>query len=84
MKRQWDFTMWLEVHDENQLLAAARAHPDAASMATEEFYTDEGEIDIKRCLIVLLDPGSLPGCEIHESGAEPAESHDLDFGDERN
>lgn len=84
MNRQYAFSLWLEVNDENQLLAAARAHPDAAAMAPDEFLTDAGDIDIKACLVMLLDPGSLPGVEIHESGAEPLEAHDVDFGEERN
>lgn len=82
MSRHWDFTLWLQVHDENALLQAARAHPDAADMSTEEFYTDEGEIDIKACLVMLLDPGKLPGCTIHDSGAQQAESFEVALGDE--
>lgn len=67
--QQWDFTLWLRVLDPQQLVSAARAHPDAAGIPTEDFYTDDGEIDIAKCLVTLLDPGTLPGCEIQDSGA---------------
>lgn len=82
--RHFDFTAWIEVHDENQLLQAARSHPDAADMVTEDFHDDEGNVDIGACLVMLLDPGSLPGCEIVESGATEAETYDVDFGEEKN
>ena len=60
----YSFTLHLTVDDEFALLHAARAHPDAAGMATEEFYDDDGDIDIPTCLGMLLDPGTLPGCSI--------------------
>lgn len=84
MSRQFDFSISLEVNDDLALLHAARNHPDAEGMATEEFYDDAGDIDIKVCLVMLLDPSILPGCEIQDSGAEEIEVHDVDFGGERN
>lgn len=84
MDRHFDFTCWVKVYDENQLLAAARAHPDAEGLVTEDFYDDAGEIDINICLVMLLDPGSLPGCSIAESGTEEMHTYSVDFGDERN
>ena len=64
------FHLWLTVHDPQQLLEAARAHPHAASIPTEDFYQDDGEINLNFCLGTLLDPGLLPGCKIFESQCE--------------
>jgi hypothetical protein len=68
--KTYEFSMYLRVHDDKELLEAARLHPDAAGMATEEFYDEDGEVDIRACLTILLDPGSLPGCEILDSTIE--------------
>lgn len=70
----WDFTAWVRVWDPKQLVEAARAHPDAADMVTEDFYLADGEVDIQACLVMLLDPGSLPGCSIEDSNATAAEA----------
>lgn len=69
--QEYEFTMGLRVYDDNQLLAAALAHPDtaAADMARDDFLDADGHIDIAACLVMLLDPGSLPGCSIHDSSA---------------
>lgn len=73
MKQDYQFTLDVRVTDPEQLLAAARAHPDAAGMPTEDFYCDDGEIDIDKCLIMVLDPGTLAGCTIYGSRAEAIE-----------
>lgn len=66
-------TVYLQVNDQQQLLDAARCHPDANGMATEDFYDDAGEINLSACLRMLIDPGSLPGCEVLECTAELTE-----------
>lgn len=69
----WTFTSEIRVWDPKQLVEAARAHPDAAGMATEDFYLGDGEVDIEACLVMLLDPGSLPGCAMEGSTATNVE-----------
>lgn len=56
------YTQCFSVTDPQALLDAARAHPDAQGMPTEEFYDGEGEVNLGVCIAMLMDPGSLPGC----------------------
>jgi hypothetical protein len=68
----WDFTMWLNVKDVDLLHDAASKHPDCEDPA--ELKNKDGSINnIRACLIMLLDPGSLPGCTIQASNAETAD-----------
>jgi hypothetical protein len=65
------FHMDLRVQDEGELFAAARKHaiemdklpPEQA----DELLRPQGEVDRQACLVMLLDPGSLPGCNIESS-----------------
>lgn len=68
------FHIDLDVHDAEQLYAAAleRAvqekvgHQDAVSS-----LRPGGVIDAGACLVMLLDPGALPGVSINESWVDP-------------
>ena len=73
--QEWDFTMALRVHDAETLRRAALKHEDAAPDDT--FLDDEGNVDIQACLIMLLDPGTVPGCSVHESTADRQQSYGI-------
>lgn len=83
----WDVTIAVRIEDKERLVQAARAHPDAEGMATEDFYLGDGEVDVGACLTMLLDPGTIPGAgfSIDESSATAVDNvFTVDFGDERN
>ena len=74
----WDFRSAVRVWDAGQLYDAAckRAIEEKGNStiisdacAIEDLGTRDAP-DIAACLIMLLDPGSLPGCNIEESAAE--------------
>lgn len=71
-RKTFEFTALMTVFDPAQLLAAAVAHPDAIAgkMSKHDFVDSDGNVDIGECLKMLLDPGSLPGCNFIESTAE--------------
>jgi hypothetical protein len=67
----YPFTLWVRVTDPERLLEAALAHPDAieAGHTRDDYLSEEGEIKVPECLVMLFDPGvSPPGCEILDSG----------------
>ncbi len=70
MKTMYEFGLTLSVFDPQQLLAAAQAHPDSEGIE----LLDGDEVIITACLAVLLDPGSLAGCDI--------DHHDVESWDE--
>jgi hypothetical protein len=84
--QNWEFSLYLQVNDPEQLLAAALAHPASADnqVGREAYLDDAGQIDTGACLKMLLDPGSLPGCKIFDSSVEDSQVFNVDFGDERN
>lgn len=64
-------TVSLMVEDATALHAAALAHLRNQGLDEEDIahslrYAD-GSINENACLVMLLDPGSLPGCEIIDS-----------------
>lgn len=63
----WEFSALLKVQDPEALRQAALSHLDCDPDAT---LMVRGEVDIRACLVILLDPSVLPGCEIIESTAE--------------
>lgn len=67
----WDFTLWLRVHDPEKLYEAAAAHPDCEDAA--ELKDIDGAVDINACLVILID-NPIPGCQIQSSGGR--ESYD--------
>jgi hypothetical protein len=64
----WDVTVWVKVQDPEELYEAAAGHPDCCDAA--ELKDVDGNVDIGACLRMLIDPGSLPGCKVVDSGAE--------------
>lgn len=66
----FEFSLYLKVFDPEQLRQAALAHEDA--YPDVDFLDDDGNVDVSACLRMLLDPGSLPGCDIFDSAAEGA------------
>lgn len=74
MKPLYVVSIELTVHDEEELFKAAfeyavdkdKQDPDYAV----GYLRPDGEVDAGACLQTLLDPGSLPGCEIQHSSAE--------------
>lgn len=65
--RDWRFIVDLRVDDAAQLREAALLHPDRG--ADETLLNEDGSVDINACLVMLLDPGSLPGCTVYQSDA---------------
>lgn len=63
-----------EVTDADDLMRAAITRTMEESQCGEDeardFLHDEGEPNYARCLVMLLDPGSMPGFQILESSAE--------------
>jgi hypothetical protein len=73
------FEMDLDVHDEKDLHLAAvmyyqqqNAARDPQEVMAEaiEMLGPKDEPDVEACLVMLLDPGQLAGCSIHNSSAE--------------
>lgn len=71
-RKDYEFSIYLNVFDPPQLRAAALAHPD--TQPDDTFTNEDGSVDVPACLIQLLDPGSLPGCSIYDSTAEHGET----------
>lgn len=65
---EYVFKINLKVFDPQSLRKKALAHPDVCEDQT--FLTEDGDVDVEECLIMILDPGSLTGCSIHDSSAE--------------
>lgn len=68
------FTVALRVDDVQALHAAAFNHGTRVDGLdddeTLELIGPKAEPDAQACLVMLLDPGSLPGCTIESSVAE--------------
>ena len=71
---EFTFTMNLRVHDAQQLHRAAYKHATEVDGLdddeTLELIGTEGEPNIEACLVMILDPGNMPGCDIGVSYAE--------------
>ena len=65
-----EVSTFLRVWSPEALKEAAMAHEDAREMPEQDFYNEDGSVNINACLVILLDPGSLPGCEIFETCVE--------------
>lgn len=66
------FHMDLDIHDSSLLLQAAVERaiaetPGLQASTAEEQLAPDGQVDVRACLEMLLDPGILPGCSIHQS-----------------
>lgn len=66
-ERDWRFILDLKVFDPAHLREAALKHEDRS--ADETLLNEDGSVDIHACLIMLLDPGSIPGCTVYQSDA---------------
>jgi hypothetical protein len=79
-RTNYEFSLYLGVDDPARLYEAARAQyfqEDYASVATGPVEDDikdllgtREEPDIEACLMMLLDPGMLPGCSIYQHTVE--------------
>jgi len=81
MKTDYDFLLWTKAYDPDTLRRAALAHEDADPEQT--FLNEDGTVDVESCLVMMLDPGHLQGCDIQHSGASVAEDgrgDDYEFG----
>jgi hypothetical protein len=68
-------TIELDVTDKRVLYEAAFSHATQNGLTREQalqLFREYDEMDIGACLVQLLDPGSLPGCEIEHSEAQSA------------
>lgn len=74
MSKSYEVSIWLTVNDEQALFDTALAHMiDECRYSDAEARTllaSDDEIDVSTCLRMLIDPGSLDGCDIMDSGAE--------------
>lgn len=74
MRKQYTLTMDIEVHDVPSLYVAAKhhaVHKDGLTPAeADELLRPGNTIDVAACLSMLIDPGSLIGCEINETAVE--------------
>ena len=75
MRENYEVWVHVKVHDKEALLEAAMKHaqevdglPEAEAL---ELLQPDGEIDQGACLTMIVDPGSIPGCEIEQGGADP-------------
>jgi len=64
------FEISLRIIDVPSLVAAAVARAIEEGIDEEEAREDYDADNLDRCLVMLLDPSTLAGCEIHGSTAE--------------
>lgn len=67
-KLDYVFNLSVAVHEVQALRTAAMEHDDAGPDDT--FLNEDGSVNIGACLVMLLDPGKLPGCKVYGSSAE--------------
>lgn len=75
MKNIFTFEIEVDVYDREQLYDAARAQVIKGGIEPEQvddYLKPQGEVDVPNCLVMLLDPGTVPGCSVQESTAYPA------------
>ena len=73
----YTFTLTLDVDDEDAVIQAAiERYIEDGTCQTEDEAREflalggDGDIDIGDCLVMLLDPGHLLGCSIHNSSCD--------------
>ncbi|ACD21598.1 hypothetical protein [Paraburkholderia phytofirmans] len=73
-KKNYQVGIDVSVYDPETLFVAALDHAmridGLSKTAALEELKPGGEIDPRACLIMILDPGSVPGCGINESTAQ--------------
>ena len=71
---EFTFTMNVRVHNAQQLHKAAYTHATKFGGLdddeTLELIGTEKKPNIEACLVMILDPGHMPGCDIGASYAE--------------
>lgn len=70
MRGVYEVSTYLRVHDPERLLFYTLAHPDAVGDTEDDYREEDGSVNISACLQMLLDPGSLRGCEIFGTAVE--------------
>lgn len=76
----FEFVLYGDVYNTTQLFEAALLRAEADGLSNEyarEILQPDGEIDIYECLRILLDPGSLAGCEIFCIAPSQSLSHQV-------
>jgi len=72
-----NYAVWVhvKVHDKEALFEGAMKHAQEVDGLPGdealELLKPDGEIDTGACLTMIVDPGSIPGCEIDQGGADP-------------
>lgn len=69
--KTYRITIEVEVNDEETLFGAALANALVDGMtikSAKEHLRTQDEIDVGACLVQMLDPGGLPGCDIQHTG----------------
>lgn len=70
----FEFFLRVRVENEAALFEAARQHllGQGGDAADVETILGTGRAPrVNRCLVELLDRGTIPGCSVEDSGAEP-------------
>ncbi|KAB2699349.1 hypothetical protein F9K79_09655 [Ochrobactrum sp. Kaboul] len=67
-----EFSIYLRIFDVPTLVTAAQERARNEGVDENDVKEMYNESNLDNCLIMLLDPSTLPGCEILESNAEIA------------
>lgn len=67
-----EFSLHLRIFDVPTLVNAAQERARSEGVDEDDIREIYNEGNTDNCLIMLLDPSTLPGCEILESSAEIA------------
>jgi hypothetical protein len=70
---RYRFILDVEVHTPGLLFANAIKHAEQSGLTHRQaarLLGSQSKVDIEACLVQLLDPSVLPGCEIDESDCE--------------
>lgn len=79
-RNDYDFALTLDVTDAEKLRQVSIKHPDSDP---EDTFIDDDFIDVHSCLAMVLDPGTLPGCRLHNhqvSCLSGGEEEDMNTG----
>ncbi|SPL65373.1 hypothetical protein [Ochrobactrum soli] len=67
-----EFSTYLRIFDVTTFVSAAQERARNEGVDENDVKEMYNESNLDNCLIMLLDPSTLPGCEILESNAEIA------------
>jgi len=84
MSSEFVFSLDAKIRDPETLFRAAmRKAQDKGRLSHDEalkiFKPDGDRINLHACLIEMLDPGDLPGCEILNSDASHVSNEGLEY-----